>query len=68
MVVADGDPFSVRPNELVDDVRDRLRALGAAAPATIDVTTAKARLLGRIDTATLLQRRRGGFSAEGTNA
>ena len=61
-------PFSVRPNELVDDVRDRLRALGAAAPATIHVTTAKARLLGTIETATLLQRRRRGVGAAGTNA
>lgn len=50
---ASGDPFTVRPNELARDVRDRLRRLGDDAPAEVHVTTAKGRLLGTIESGAL---------------
>ena len=50
---APGDPLTVRPSELVRDVRDRLRDLGDDAPDTVHVTTARGRLLGTIEAAAL---------------
>lgn len=55
---AAGDPCTVRPNELVRDVRARLRAQGDEAPNEVHVTTATGRLLGTIDVAVLAPRRR----------
>ena len=49
-----GDRYTVRPSELRQDVRRRLRALGEDAPDVVHVTTAKGRLLGTIEAATLL--------------
>ena len=60
MLDAPGDPCTVRPNELVRDVRDRLRDLGDDAPDVVHVTTAKGRHLGTIETAALVSRRRRG--------
>ena len=44
----------MRPNEPVRDVVARLRRQKDRAPATLYVTTAKARLLGTVETAALL--------------
>ena len=55
---APGDPWTVRPNELVRDVRERLRARGDDLPDLVHVTTAKGRLLGTIEKASLLARPR----------
>ena len=55
---AGGDPLTVRPNELIRDVRARLRDLGDDAPHEVHVTTARGRLLGTIETASLLTARR----------
>ena len=48
---APGDPFTVRPHELITAVRDRLRSLGDDGPAVVHVTTAEGRLLGTVEAA-----------------
>ena len=54
MLDAPGDLWAVRPNELVRDVRRRLREAGDEAPSVVHVTTAKGRLLGTIEAVALL--------------
>lgn len=49
-----GDPMTVRPNELVRDVRAELRRRGDDAPDRVYVTTARGRLLGTVEQAVVL--------------
>ena len=49
-----GDPLTVRANELVRDVADRLRHGGEDVSGVVFVTTPKGRLLGSVEKAALL--------------
>ena len=50
---APGAPWTVRPNELVRDVLDRVADDGDQAPEVVHVTTAKGLLLGTVEVAAL---------------